>query len=81
MYGGNGNGVNQGALITINQTNGQGTIVGTPVSGRGLTGISFHPDGRLFASTISQSLGTSTLIQVNPDTGALIVVYSMLRRA
>ena len=72
MYGGNGNGTNQGALITINQTNGQGTIVGTPVSGVGLTGISFHPDGRLFASTISPSLGTSTLIQVNPDTGGLI---------
>src|SRR5206468_5951352 len=61
-----------GALVTINQTNGTGTIVGTPVSGVSLTGIAFHPDGRLFASTIAGFGTTSTLIQVNPDTGGLI---------
>ena len=73
MYGGNGNGaLNRGALITINQNKWQRH------SGRhacwrvGLPGIAFHPDGRLFASTIAGSGSTSTLIQVNPDTGALI---------
>src|SRR5206468_5855302 len=72
MYGGNGNGENPGALVIINQTNGTGTIVGTPVAGVGLSGIAFHPDGRLFASTIAGFGTTSTLIQVNPDTGGLI---------
>src|SRR5439155_20089982 len=74
MYGGNGR-LGGGALIIINQTNGTGTVVGTPVSGVGLTGIAFHPDGRLFASTISS---TSTLIQVNPDTGALIATIGTI---
>src|SRR4029077_6958150 len=72
MYGSNGNGaVNRGALITINQTNGTGTLVGTPVSGVGLPGLSFHPDGRLFACTVTSG-NPSTLIQINPDTGGLI---------
>src|SRR5206468_10603065 len=72
MYGANGNGaLNRGALIIIDQTNGSGTVVGTPVGGVGLPGIAFHPDGRLFASTVTSG-SSSTLIQVNPDTGALI---------
>src|ERR1044071_7262406 len=54
MYGGNGNGgTNPGALVIINQTNGTGTLVGTPVSGVGLSGIAFHQEGRLFASPIA----------------------------
>jgi hypothetical protein len=73
MYGGNGNGSgSRGELIIIDQTNGSGTVVGTPVSGVGLTGIAFHPDGRLFASTIAGGGSTSTLIRINPDTGGLI---------
>src|SRR5207248_9008498 len=51
--------------------NGQGTLVGTPVAGTGLTGLAFHPDGRLFATTVTSG-SPSSLIQVNPDTGALI---------
>ena len=72
MYGSNGNNTtNRGALVTINQTNGIGTVVGTPVANVGLPGLAFHPDGRLFAVTLT-NLTPSTLIQVNPDTGALI---------
>ena len=80
MYGGNGFGgaLNRGGLVTINQTNGQGTVVGTPVSNVGLSGIDFHPDGRLFASTIAGGNSTSTLIQVNPDTGALIATIGSI---
>jgi hypothetical protein len=78
MYGGNGfGGINRGALTTINQINGNGTIVGTPVSGVGLSGIAFHPDGRLFASTVTQN-NPSTLIQINPDTGALIATIGSI---
>ena len=72
MSGSNGNNTtNRGALVTINQTNGAGTVVGTPVANVGLPGLAFHPDGRLFAVTLT-NLTPSTLIQVNPDTGALI---------
>jgi hypothetical protein len=78
LYGGNGNQVNAGALIIIDQTNGSGTLVGTPVAGLGLTGIAFHPDGRLFASTIAGGGSTSTLIQVDPDTGDLITTIGSI---
>ena len=78
MYGSNGNGtLNRGALITINQTNGTGTLVGTPVAGVGLPGLSFHPDGRLFASTVTSG-NPSTLIQINPNTGALIATIGVI---
>ena len=78
MYGSNGNGaLNRGALITINQTNGTGTLVGTPVSGVGLPGLSFHPDGRLFASTVTSG-NPSTLIQINPNTGGLIATIGTI---
>jgi hypothetical protein len=65
MYGGSPG----GALIIINQTDGTGRVVGTPNTAVGLTGIAFDATGRLFASTRGV---TSTLIQLNPDTGALI---------
>jgi hypothetical protein len=72
MYGGNGNGQQgRGALIIIDQTNGTGTLVGTPVPNVGLSGIAFDPDGRLFASTVTTG-NPSTLIQIDPDTGTLI---------
>ena len=77
MYGGIGSGsaINRGAVVTLNQTNGQGSVVGTPTPGVGLPGLDFHPDGRLFASTIAGGgSSTSTLIQINPDTGTLIGV-------
>src|SRR5439155_12771375 len=69
--------LNRGALVTINQINGSGTLVGTPVAGVGLSGLAFHPDGRLFASTVVSG-NPSTLIQVNPDTGGLIATIGTI---
>ena len=78
MYGSNGNGaLNRGALVRINQTNGSGTVVGTPVAGVGLPGLAFHPDGRLFGSTVTSG-NPSSLIQINPDTGALIATIGTI---
>jgi hypothetical protein len=72
LYGGNGNDGNGGALVTINPTTGAGTLVGTPVPGRGLSGLAFLSNTELFGSTVSGFNGSSTLIRINPDTGALI---------
>ena len=77
LYGVNGNGSGQGALIVIDQTNGTGTFIGTPVQGVGLSGIAFHPDGRLFATTVTSG-NPSTLIQVNPNTGGLIATIGVI---
>jgi len=72
LYGGNGNDGNAGALVTINQTTGAGTLVGTPVPGRALSGLAFRSNTDLFASTVAGFNGSSTLIRINPDTGALV---------
>jgi hypothetical protein len=77
LYGVNGNSSGQGALILIDQTNGTGTFIGTPVQGVGLSGMAFHSDGRLFATTVTGG-NPSTLIQVNPDTGALIAAIGVI---
>jgi len=71
LYAVNGNSSGQGALVLVDQTNGTGTFIGTPVQGVGLSGIAFHPDGRVFASTATSG-NPSTLIRINPDTGGLI---------
>lgn len=90
LYGGNGGhpspaagvpgSINNGALITIDQTNGAPTLIGTPAGVERLTGIAFDASGNFWGSTItgggfpppSTILLTSTLIQINPATGALI---------
>ncbi|HLN99847.1 MAG TPA: kelch repeat-containing protein [Pyrinomonadaceae bacterium] len=58
-----------GTLSIINQTDGTGKVVGTPSPSAALSGIAFDSNGRLFGSTVA---GTSTLIQIDPDNGALI---------
>jgi sugar lactone lactonase YvrE len=72
LYGGNGNDGNAGALVTIDPATGQGTLVGTPAPGKALSGLAFRSNTDLFASTVAGFGGTSTLIRINPDTGALI---------
>jgi sugar lactone lactonase YvrE len=64
-------------LILVDQTNGTGTFIGTPVPGVGLSGIAFHLDGRLFASTVTSG-NPSTLIQINPNTGGLIATIGVI---
>jgi hypothetical protein len=72
MYGGNGNDGSAGALVTIDQTTGQGTLVGTPVPDVALSGLAFNSNTDLFGSTIDGLSSTSTLIRINPDTGTLL---------
>jgi hypothetical protein len=77
LYGGVGRGspLNPGALITINQDTGAGTLVGHPDSVPGLTGLVFDFSGTLYGTTISGTLGTgrfSELVRIDPGTGAQI---------
>jgi len=85
---GRGSKVNRGGLLIVDQVTGAGTLVGNPITDLelsegltgGLTGIAFNSAGALFGSTIIGPPGppagsvirTSTLIQIDPDTGALI---------
>jgi sugar lactone lactonase YvrE len=72
LYGSNGNDGNAGALVTIDPTTAQGTVIGTPLPGSALSGLAFLSNTDLFASTVAGFNGSSTLIRINPDTGALI---------
>ncbi len=91
MYGGNGghnNGdsVNDGFLVTIRQSDGAVSAIAPSGSAR-LTGIAFDSTGRLFAST--QGPGgfppppgppnSSTLLELNPVTGAVINTIGLIR--
>jgi hypothetical protein len=87
--GGHGPGstsTNDGALVTIDQSTGQTTLIGHPAGVARLTGIAFDSSGAggsgtgsLFGSTIGAipfppppQQTTSTLIRIDPATGALI---------
>jgi hypothetical protein len=83
MYGGNGglnNGtsVNDGSLILINETTAAVTLVGHPDGVARLSGLAFDSTGTLWGSTLSPSFPappppsptTSSLIQIDPTTGA-----------
>ena len=70
MYGALG-GTNEGAddggaIVTINQTTGAVTVLGTPITGAGITGIDFDSQ-RLFGVTSRYPSG-ARLIQINPNT-------------
>ena len=78
LYGGigRGSGTNKGEVITINQTNGLGTTLGSGATDAvvGINGLAFDASGDLFASTISAPLfgfpqGVGTLIKIDPLTG------------
>ncbi len=74
MYGsvGRGSDLNPGALLIVDQTTGVGMLVGDPISPGGLTGIAFDSTGALYGSTIFGFGTTSTLVQIDPDTGSLL---------
>jgi IPTL-CTERM motif len=74
LLGANGNGspINPGAIIQINQLNGIGTFIGDPVTPGGLSGIDFDSGGRLFGTTVGGQDSSSSLVQIDPLTGALI---------
>ena len=68
LYGGIGRGspLNPGAVITINQDTGAGTLVGHPDSVPGLTGLVFDISGTLYGTTISGTLGTGRFSDTRP---------------
>jgi hypothetical protein len=85
MYGGLGGhgpgstSTNDGALVTIDQTTGDIAVVGHPSGVARLTGIAFDSGGALFGSTVGPisfppppQPSTSSLIRIDPGTGALI---------
>jgi len=81
LYGGVGgdnptNSANIGALVVVDPATAAVTVVGSPVPGTRISGIAFDSTGALYASTIGAGLPpiTSTLIRVDPDTGALLAV-------
>jgi VPDSG-CTERM motif len=70
LYGGAGNfgTLLDGSILTLNQSTGAGTLVGTP-SALGITGLAFDSLGNLYGSTIK---GGVTLEKINPDNGLQI---------
>lgn len=60
-----------GAVVRIDPTTGAATVVGTPIPGESLTGVAVLNTGRVLASTATFA-GPSRLIEIDPDTGALI---------
>jgi hypothetical protein len=70
LFGGNGRiGTNPGALVRVDDSTGAGSLVGTPVSGWGVSGLAFSSSGVLYGASTA---GTSTLIVIDPSTGALV---------
>lgn len=69
-----GTGVNSqdaGAVVRIDPTTGAATVLGTPIPGESLTGVAVMNTGRVLASTATFT-GPSRLIEIDPDTGALV---------
>jgi len=72
--------INNGWLVIVDQTTGAVTPVGHPAGVSKLSGIAFRPNGDLFGTALS-SVGfpppvpaspTTTLVKINPSTGALL---------
>ncbi len=76
MYGvlGNGSPTTPGGLLVIDQSTGQGTLIGDLVTPGGLTGVAFTSTGDLFASTIAGGGSTSTLLRLAPGNGSLVAL-------
>ena len=79
LYGGAGNfgTALDGSILTVNQSTGAGTLVGTP-STVGITGLAFDSFGNLYGSTIK---GGVTLEKINPDSGLQISSIALSRTA
>ena len=83
LGGQNGISTNNGAIGTLNPATGAVTVIGTPAGVTATSGLTFTSNGNLYGST--QNGGgafpppgphtTSNLIQVNPQTGALISTH------
>jgi hypothetical protein len=60
-----------GAVVSIDPMTGAATALGIPIPGESLTGVAQLADGRVVASTAG-FVGDSSLIEINPETGALV---------
>jgi len=85
LYGGNGGhndgtSINDGALVIIDQTAAMVSLVGHPDEVARLTGLAFNPAGTLWGTTLNPGFPappppqptTSSLIRIDPVTGALL---------
>lgn len=76
LYGsiGNGSALNPGGLILVDQNTGAGTLVSDPITPGGLPGLAYDADADVLfgATNRTAGTGTSTLVVLDPDTGALI---------
>ena len=66
-----------GAIVTIDQTTGEATVLGTPLPGVGLTGLASDSNGRVFAVTDNVT-ANARLIEVDPQDGSLIATIGDL---
>jgi hypothetical protein len=63
----------QGEIVTLDPANASlSAAVGVPVPGSGVSGIDFDQSGNLWGSTLGDLGEAPNLIQINPNTGALI---------
>ncbi|MHC5112441.1 MAG: PA14 domain-containing protein, partial [Planctomycetota bacterium] len=76
MYAGVGRGssINPGGVLLVDQNTGAGTLVADPITPGGLTGLVVDGADRMWGSSIDGPLGNrvSNLVEIDPDTGALI---------
>lgn len=75
LLGGVGRGSSEGtpgSLVILDQTTAAGTFVGHPGGVAGLTGLAFDSTGALFGTAIAASFGSTSVIRIDPDTGAQI---------
>ena len=84
VNGGSGRDLNfesQGAVLSIDQKTGAGTVSGTPLPGLGLTGVATDSLGRVFASTGGADFATDgpRLLRIDPWTGALFADVGRLQ--
>jgi len=72
-----------GAVLSIDQTTGAGTVLATPLPGLGVTGVATDSLGRVFASTGTTASATNGpgLIQIDRATGALLGDVGRLQTA
>ena len=79
LYGvvGFGSSTNVGAVLLVDDTTGAGLVLGTPVAGTGLSGVVFDATGRLFATTVAGG-SVSDLIEIDPDSGALLTNFGTI---
>jgi PEP-CTERM motif len=90
MFGGNGGqgaglSINDGWLVTIDQTTGAVTTVGHPANVSRISGLAFDLTGALFATTLGPGgfppppgpNTTSNLLRLNPATGAIVATIGV----